>query len=255
MSCFRPSIWLASLCVLALTACAVAPGSAPSGLPAENLALPQALAGWTVRPLPGKRLTQYSLDERGGKACVLARAAQSVSLLRRSLDIDATQLDRIQFDWWIQGLEPQSTVTSPDTDDAPARVVLGFAGDESKLSMRNRMQFELAQTLTGELPPYATLMYVWDAKADAETLVISARSDRIRKIVVGRGAQSKGAWLRIQRDVRTDFQKAFGEAPGRLVSMAMMTDGDNTASRASACYGSIVLKDAAGQAMAGSLQL
>jgi hypothetical protein len=205
--------------------------------------------------LPGKRLTQYSLANRAGQSCVLAQASKSVSLLRRALDIDASQLGGIQFDWWIQSMESTASVTHPDTDDAPARLLLGFAGDESKLSMRNRLQFELAQALTGEAPPYATLMYVWDAKADAETVVISARSDRIRKIVVGSGGRGKGAWQRTQRDVLADYQKAFGEAPGRLVSMALMTDGDNTSSRSSACYGSILLKDAAGQTLAGSLQL
>ncbi|MCV2350039.1 DUF3047 domain-containing protein [Paucibacter sp. Y2R2-4] len=217
--------------------------------------MPEPLAEWSARPLPGKRLTHYSLAQRAGRPCVLAQAAQSVSLLRRALDIDSSQLGRVQFDWWIQGVEPSATVTHPDTDDAPARLVLGFAGDEAKLSMRNRLQFELAQALTGEMPPYATLMYVWDARADVETVVISARSDRIRKIVVGSGGRGKGAWQSLQRDVSADFQNAFGEVPGRLVSMALMTDGDNTGSRSTACYGSVLLKDDAGQTLAGSLQL
>jgi hypothetical protein len=251
MNCSRV-ILLSSLIALGLLGC-----SAPQSLEDYRVPAPmsEALLEWSARPLPGKRLTQYSLANRAGQSCVLAQATQSVSLLRRALDIDATQLGQIQFDWWIQGMEPKATVTDPDTDDAPARLLLGFAGDEAKLSMRNRLQFELAQALTGEAPPYATLMYVWDAKADAETVVISARSDRIRKIVVGSGARGKGAWQRTQRDVSADYKKAFGEAPGRLVSMALMTDGDNTASRSSACYGSILLKDAAGQTLAGSLQL
>jgi hypothetical protein len=120
--------------------------------------------------------------------------------------------------------------------------------------LRNRLQFDLVQTLTGEAPPFATLMYVWDANAAPETVIISARSDRIRKIVVGSGKQGLGSWQRLRRDVRADFQKAFGEAPGTLTSMAMMTDGDNTGSRAEACYGSILLLDSAQQALGGSLQ-
>ena len=36
-----------------------------------------------------------------------------------------------------------------------------------------------------------------------------------------------------------DFQQAFGEAPGALLSIGIMTDSDNTASTASAWYGPV----------------
>ena len=45
----------------------------------------------------------------------------------------------------------------------------------------------LAEALTGERPPYATLVYVWDATAPVGTVIINPRSDRIRKIVVDSG--------------------------------------------------------------------
>ncbi len=185
---------------------------------------------------------------------MFAQASQSVSLWRRPLKIEPEQLATVQFDWWIQALDLRATVLDADTDDAPARLLLGFDGDESKLSLRNRMQFEMVETLTGEAPPFATLMYVWDANAAPETVLISTRSDRIRKIVVGSGEGGRGSWQRLRRDVRADYVKAFGEAPGVLTSMAMMTDGDNTRSRAEACYGNILLLDAGQQALKGSLQ-
>ena len=245
---------LAPLGVLALLLGCVAPAPSGPGL-ASSGTLPAALKEWSARDLPGKRVTHYSMAHRAGQACVLARATQSVSLWRRPMAVDPESIAGLQFDWWIHALELRATVAEADTDDAPARLLLGFDGDESKLSMRNRMQFELVQTLTGEAPPFATLMYVWDAHLPAETVVISKRSDRIRKIVVGSGAGSRASWQRLRRDLRADFHKAFGESPGTLTSMAMMTDGDNTASRAEACYGSILLLDASEKILGGSLQL
>ena len=218
--------------------------------------MPEALADWSTRSLPGKKVTRYSFSQRGGRDCILAEARQSVSLWRRALNVPIHALHSLQFDWWIAGvglLDARASVTASSTDDAPARLLLGFDGDESRLSMANRMQFELAAALTGEAPPFATLMYVWDRAAAAETVVVSARSDRIRKIVVGTGS-GDGNWRRLQRDVRADYLLAFGEVPGRLISMALMTDADNTASRAEACYGSILLLDAQSQPLDGSLQ-
>lgn len=234
-----------------LAACASEPQVPTSAMPA----MPLALADWSARPLPGKKTTLYSFAERGGRACVLAQARQSVSLWRRPLSLDMAGLESLQFDWWIGTHAAAASVAQSDTDDAPARLLLGFEGDEARLSMLNRMHFELARTMTGEAPPYATLMYVWDAKAAPETLIISQRSDRIRKIVVGTGRSGDGSWQRLRRNVRADYERAFGEVPGRLVTMAMMTDGDNTASRAEACYGDILLLDATNEVLAGSLQL
>ena len=41
---------------------------------------------------------------------------------------------------------------------------------------------------------------------------------------------------------RADFELAFGEAPGALLGIAVMTDSDNTQSTAQAWYGDIALR-------------
>jgi Protein of unknown function (DUF3047) len=216
-------------------------------------AAPAVLEGWSGRELPGKRATRYSLTQREGQACLLAQAERSASLWRRRLQLDPQQLGGLEFDWWIASQHGGATVADPETDDASARLLLAFDGDMARLSARNRMLFELAHTLTGEAPPYATLMYVWDAKAAPETVVVSQRSDRVRKIIVGTGAAGKPRWQRFKRDVAADFKRAFGEAPGLLIGAAFMTDGDNTRSHAEACYGALVFRDAQQRSLPGSL--
>jgi len=251
----RGSRACSALLALALVGCASAPRDVSEAPAAPAPLMPELLADWSPRALPGKRSTAYTFVQRGGRDCVLAQAQQSVSLWRRSLDLAPEQVAALQFDVWIGEHSPKATVRAPETDDAPARLLLGFEGDESRLSLANRMQFELVRTLTGEAPPYATLMYVWDASAAPETVVVSARSDRIRKIVVGSGGfKRQPSWQQLRRDIQADFQRAFGEAPGRLVSMALMTDADNTRSRSEACYGDILLLGAEQQPLAGSLR-
>lgn len=103
------------------------------------------------------------------------------------------------------------------------------------------MLAELVRAVTGEEMPYATLMYVWGNKRAVGTVIHSARTDRIRKIVVESGSSGLGRWLEYERDVRADFERAFGEAPGPLVGVAIMTDTDNTRSSATAWYGPVRL--------------
>jgi hypothetical protein len=224
-------------CVAALLALAAICGCATQRVADEAPAPRLQIHAWSAQVLPGKRETRYEVAHRGGRRCLLAQADKSASLWRRRLKVDAASLDKIEFDWWLGTAEPQATVTSPDADDAPARLVLAFDGESGRLSPRNRLMFELMETLAGEPPPFATLMYVWDGRAVAETVVVNAHSDRVRKIVLGSGADQHGRWQRFDRDLRADYRRAYGEEPGPLIGIALMTDADNTRGRSEACYG------------------
>lgn len=126
--------------------------------------------------------------------------------------------------------------------DSPARLVFAFDGDRSRLSARDRMLFDVAELLTGEPPPFATLMYVWANQSAPEAIIEHPRSDRIRKVVVEQGPASLRQWRQYRRDLAADFLRAFGEPPGRLVAVALMTDSDNMAASAQTWYGDVVLQ-------------
>ena len=128
-----------------------------------------------------------------------------------------------------------------ESDDSPVRIVLAFEGDRSRFSAKNAMLSELSRTLTGEEMPYATLMYVWCNKREPGSVILNPRTDRIRKLVVQSGPLHLNQWLDYKRNIREDFERAFGEAPGALVGIGIMTDSDNTASTTNAWYGPVRL--------------
>lgn len=194
---------------------------------------------WHAVPLPGKRATQYQPVRKGGRAAIAARAEGSASLWRQRLDIAPERLGEVSFSWWVDALIAGADAARPDHGDAVARVLFGFDGDSRRLPLRDRLQFELAEALTGEAPPYATLSYVWETSAPLESVIVSPRSDRMRKIVLDSGATQLGRWRDHRRLLARDFRRAFGEAPGRLRSVALMTDADNTRSSARAWYGPV----------------
>ena len=111
-----------------------------------------------------------------------SQAAASRVAQARSALVDADHGGR--FSWWVA-----ETIPSADLSHAELPILrFGWAlrsdGDVSRLSMRNRLQFQFVETMTGEAPPYATLMYVWDNRADLDSVLPGPRSDRVRKIVV-----------------------------------------------------------------------
>lgn len=201
---------------------------------------PQAdAASWHDVPLPGKARTEYRWETSAGRRELVARADGSASAFRRHVRRPAEGLGEVEFGWWAQALPVGADLAEPGKTDAAARVMFAFDGDMSRLSARTRAQSDLARLLTGESLPYATLVYVWDATAPVGTVITHPRNERIRKIVVESGHGSLKQWRRYRRSLVADYQLAFGEPPGPLMAVAVMTDGDNTQSRLLTRYSDI----------------
>jgi hypothetical protein len=94
---------------------------------------------------------------------------------------------RAEFSWWMASTIASADLSRAEVADSPVRVGFAFDGDVSRLSMRNRMQFQPVEALTGEAPPFAMLMYVWDNHAEFGSVLPSTRSDRLQKIVLEKG--------------------------------------------------------------------
>jgi hypothetical protein len=160
---------------------------------------------------------------------------------RRLHDTAPPSPRRLRFSWRVDRLIDEADLSDVDRSDSPARIIVAFDGDHARLAPRTRTMYELAETLTGERPPFATLMYVWDNRLPVETIVRSGRSDRVRKVVLESGSAHLGRWCAYERDIVQDYRRAFGEEPGRVLGIALMTDADNTQGVAEAWYGDVEL--------------
>ena len=194
--------------------------------------------------LPGKKETTYLPAEENGRGILKVHAQSAASMLRQKIHVAPVALGKVRFSWKVTDLIAAADMGDRDLDDAPVRVVLAFDGDRSRFSAKNAMLSELTHALTGEPMPYAVMMYVWSKHRPIGTIIPSPRTDRIRKLVVETGSARLGQWVEFERDIQTDFERTFGEAPGALVAMGVMTDTDNTHATVDAAYGplSVILQ-------------
>ena len=199
--------------------------------------------GWHAVPLPGKAATRYSPVHKDGRSAWYAQADRSASLWRRHWRVAAERIGAVRLSWWVTRPLPGTDFGEAGLTDAPAQVMFAFDGDHGRLPLRTRMQYELAETLSGERPPYATLKYAYGRDpAQVGQVIVHPRTDRVRTIVLDAGTAPAGRWRDHRRDLVADFQRAFGEPPGPLLSVALLTDGDNTGQQADAWYGEIALE-------------
>lgn len=198
------TLWIASVFVV-LAGCAASWGPAPPN-PNSTSSVGPASA-WHDLPLPGKQRTRYTNLIEHGLPVVLAESHASASMLRRTVRVEPGSLGQVKFSWRVPSLIESADLTDRDASDSPVRLILAFDGDHARLTLRNRLMFDLAHAVTGEAPPFATLMYVWDNKAPLESVIHSGRTDRIRKIVLESGQGNLGDWRRYERNVAADFEE------------------------------------------------
>ena len=208
---------------------------------ARPAAASTATPGWHHLPFPGKTETRFRYARKDGRDAIAVLASSSASMLRSKVRIEPADLAGVRFSWKVPQLIAGADLASREADDSPVRVVLFFEGDRSRFSQRDAMTAELVRAVTGEEMPYATLMYVWCNRREPGTVINSPRTTRVRTMVVESGARNLNQWLDYERDIRADYQRAFGEAPGALVGIGIMTDSDNTRSTAQAWYGPVRL--------------
>ena len=201
--------------------------------------------GWgrfVVSPFATK--SAYALVESGPGVVLEGRADGSASGFYRRIRIDPARHPVVEWRWRI--LEPlaRADPRDPSREDSPARLVISFHGDAKRLDIGERNTLRFYKALTGELLPYAMLMYVWSSDAPVGTIAASVYTDKIQMIVVENGGSRTGEWREFRRNVLEDYRRVFGEEPSDIVAVGVMTDADHTPAKARTQYGDITFRPA-----------
>ena len=208
----------------------------------------QSLAPWTsVAIAIGKRHTHYELVDDGGSTVLHATADNAATALAYPIRVELRDAPVIAWRWKIAGLIADADSRQASREDAPARILLEFDGDVRKLPLVERGIYGIARRVAGRELPYATLMYIWSNHESVGTVMPNPRTRRIQMVVAASGAEGVGAWQSLMRNVRDDFLRAFGEEPGPLTAVGVLTDTDNTDGHAEAWYGDIRFEPKAGR--------
>ena len=198
--------------------------------------------GWNFyRIAPFKKNTVYRLENYQGRTVLSANSKTSASGL--AVKLRPRQASNLWLQWEWKAINPIVNADNADAyaDDAPLRILVAFDGNKSKLPLKEKMTFEMANLISGQEMPYATLMYIWSGKSPVDAIIPNAHTSRIKMIVVDSGWDSLDQWHNHQRDLAADYKRAYGESPGEVIGIALLTDTDNTKSEVRAYYGDIEL--------------
>ena len=86
------------------------------------------------------------------------------------------------------------------------------------------------------------LKYVWSASLPLGTEIESPYNSKTKIVVLRNQSSPLGEWVSERVNVYTDYKKFFGREPELVQAIGLMSDSDNTKSRAIAHYKGIMIR-------------
>ena len=189
-----------------------------------------------------KRHSRYELvKDKEGTTVLKAHSRGSASGLIRRIDVDVSDFCCLSWSWRAENILSKGDVTRKQGDDYPARIYVAFAFEADKASWWERLSHKTASLAAGRELPGMVLNYIWASHAPVGLFVDNPFTAKAKMIVLRSGKANLGRWMKEHRNVKEDYQKAFGHPPPQVIGIAVMTDTDNTGEEAQAYYGDIVM--------------
>jgi Protein of unknown function (DUF3047) len=213
---FALLLLVAALWPLGARAQSPSPPPAPDGCRAVidygDAAIGEFPAGWQPRDDAGR--ATYRVLAEGGVRFVRATAEGTGSQMGREFPWDATREPILTWRWRPRLFPPGSDERDANRNDSPLAVYAVFGST----SVTTR-----------------AVKYVWSRVVPAGTAITTSRSARV--LVLRSGPPEDEAWVTETVYVRRDYERLYGEAPARARGVAVLTDADQTRSRAIGDYG------------------
>ena len=189
-------------------------------------------------PSIGKH-TSYTLVKDENINVVKAESTGSASGLTKMTRFNPKEYPYLSWRWKVNKNIPGSDVTSKSGDDYAARVYVVFEYDFDDLPKEEKSRVRMYKFFNGKLPPLATLNYIWGNKMSVGHIVPSPYTQRVKMITLRNKKSALDQWHSEERNIYEDYKKAFAEEPKDVISVAIMTDTDNTKSMALSYFGDI----------------
>jgi len=186
--------------------------------------------------------THYEMVRDNSVIVIRAQSNSTASCLIRKIEIDPREYPIVEWRWKVAGVLKKGDARQKKSDDYAARIYISFAYDPSLLSFLERLKYKAVKLLKGEYPPSAVLNYFWGNKVPLNSVIPSLYTDRSMMFAVQSGDRRAGQWVAEERNILSDFKRAFQAEPPMITGVAIMTDTDNTGESATAWYGDIIFR-------------
>jgi hypothetical protein len=221
--------------LLALVAALVLPVATLAQTPAtrpletfEDDAVGKPPKDWKTRS--GEIEKVYTVLEENGNKFLHADAKGVSVTIGKDDKFDVKRFPVITWRWRVTELPKGGDERKKDTGDSAAGFYVVFGG----------------------WPIPNTVKYVWSSTLPVGTRLESPFAGQTKIVVLRSGPEQLGQWVEERVNVVEDYRRFFSEDPGKPRGIGILSDSDNTKSRAVADYDDVVSHSAAASLSGGA---
>ena len=171
-------------------------------------------SGWKAREAAAEK--SYLVRTEGPETYLHAESRGDSFSIGYQISADLERTPRLRFSWRALELPPGGNEREKKTGDSGLGVYVLFE--------------------SWGIPP-KSLKYVWSTTLPVGATTESPYSSRAKILVLRSGAQQVGAWIEEEVNLLEDYRRLFGESvPPKVKGLAVLTDSDNTRTRAVGDY-------------------
>ena len=159
---------------------------------------------------------------------LVAKSDASASGIKFDKTYNIYEYPIVSFKWKVSNIYKNGDATSKEGDDYPIRIYIMFKYNPQKAGFFQAIKYDLAKQIYGQYPPHSTVNYIFSNKEQKERIITSPYTNVAKMIVVNSGAKDTNKWFTHTMNILEDYKKAFGELPPKEVTIAIMSDSDNT---------------------------
>lgn len=220
------------------------PGTLPLGFTKDkdSESIPK---GWEHLGYFGKAKNTVSLITEGKETIVHMKSLNSISSLITRPDVRIKDYPFLVWRWRIDRAVGMAVETRRDRNDCAARIRIIFGthrdSDPLHIPAVQEMLKRLGFTMPRMEPPGMKIDYVWGNNMKKGSVIDFPGARNHKVVVVERGNEEAGKWIREKRNLQEDFRRFFGSEPPGILAIGVLTDTEQTNEGVEADYSSVML--------------
>jgi len=159
---------------------------------------------------------------------LIAKSDDSASGIKFKKNYDIFKYPVLKFAWKINNVYEKGNALEKEGDDYPIRIYIMFEYNPDNAGFWQSVKYDLAKSIYGEYPPDSSLNYIWSNKVQEDKIITSPYTEQAKMVVLDSSITYLNTYRVHEVNVLKDYIKAFGENPPKNVTIAIMTDSDNT---------------------------
>ncbi len=198
------------------------------GLSSKYYTEGQVPDGWHLKRRKGAD-AKWVLED--GAPAIKLHSRGALTFLEKNVNIDIREFPFVEWRWKVENILRGIDERTREGDDHPVRIFFVFEPSRQSFWLKLK-RFIYLDRIHGHPSGGRFTEYLWSSHLKAGEIIADPGNPAQKLMVVEGGKGNLGKWLSYKRNLYEDYKRLYGEEPGRIIFIGLISDTDQTGQEA-----------------------